>query len=112
MNPSYRLFVDIQLTKPISTETTYLRYVTILPFVPMEGQKIRLTSIDESTTLDIELESVMYDSAEGVFMADIVDDTIVQNYSEDGTLREAEVIAGYTPFGFQRLNYPQGVGHE
>lgn len=112
MNPSYRLFIDIQLTRPVASETTYMRGVIILPYVPRQGDKIRLTSIDGESTLDIELDSVVYDSAEGYFMADIEDETMVTNFSEDGTLREAEVIGQYTPFGFQRLTYPQGTGRE
>lgn len=110
MNPNYPLFIDVQLTKPITSQSVWVRYVMRIPYVPREGDKIRLTNTDNEETLDLQLESVIYDSAEGNFMADLSDETMVENYGEDGTVREAEVVAKYTAFGFVRLNYPSGEG--
>lgn len=85
-----------------------MRLITRIQFVPRAGDKIRLTEGDE--TLDIELTNVFYDMAEGTFVEEQENDSMVQNWSESGMLNEAEVLAGYSQFGFVRLNFPQGVG--
>lgn len=108
MNPSYTLFVDVCLTKPVCKDSIWMRLVTRVPFVPRIGDKIRLTEGDE--TLDVELANVTYDMSEGTFVEEQEDDQMVTNYSESGTLGEAEAVAGYSTFGFVRLNFPQGVG--
>lgn len=110
MNPTYTVFIDVQLNKLITGEEIYMRYVTRLPYVPRTGDNLRLTAIDEDTTLDLVLDKVTYDMAEGAFVVDIEDNVMVDNYRDSGMHDEAGVIQSYKSFGFSRLNYPQGEG--
>lgn len=112
MNPNYALFIDIQLSKPITSEGIWLRLVTRIPFVPRDGDKLVLTSTDQESTLTLELDNTTYDMSEGYFISEILDESIVEQYQQDGTHHEADAIAQYTPFGFVRLNYPQREGRE
>lgn len=104
--PNYRMQIDICIRKPIEDQSIWLRHMRNLPFVPRNGDTIRLTSEDGESTHDIELESVVYDTSEGYFVADIVDDTAVENYAANGVCAEGDIIAFYSQFGFIRLNFP------
>lgn len=108
MNPNYRVQIDVCLSKPVTDEAIWLRRIQTLPFVPVEGQSIRLTSEDEEETLDIILESVIYDSHSGQFVVDITDEALIVEYAESGSCDTAALIKQYAPFGFIRLNYPTG----
>lgn len=106
INPSYRIQIDICLNKPVAEDSIWVRHIRMLPFVPRDGDVIRLTSEDEEYTQDITLENVVYDTAEGFFIIDIEDNTLIENYREHGVLNEKEVLAEYKTFGFERLNFP------
>jgi hypothetical protein len=114
MNPSYKLQIDVCLRKPVESESIFLRHVRYLPFVPRVGDTIRLTSEateeTDAQTLDISLDSIVYDAAEGVFIADITDDSIVEHYSETKSCNDKEIVANYTQFEFLRLNFPTVQG--
>lgn len=113
MNPSYPLFIDVCLAKPLGSEPVWLRYVTRVPFVPRAGDKLRIPleqeGEDEGEPLDITFVNVTYDIAAGAFFEEQEDDEMVDNHTAEGVLHEAAVIAKYSPYGFRRLNYPQGV---
>ena len=106
MNPNYQVLIDVGLTKPVAAETIWLRRVQYLPFVPQEGQTIRLTSEDEENTLDLVFDAVTYDSHAGVFIVEITDDALVTEISEQGSCDTQALIAQYNAFGFVRLNFP------
>lgn len=106
MNPNYRLQVDICLTKPRADDSIWMRLVKNIPFVPRNGDTIRLYDENEEDTLDLTLDDVVYDTISGNFTCDLSIDTMVENYSESGTCNEKEVVAAYVPFGFVRLTFP------
>ena len=110
MNPTYTLFIDICLTKLEDKDNIWMRAIIRLPYVPRNCDKLKLTSDNGDDTLELELESVIYDTAEGCFVSDIEDDRMVQHFREDGTLCEQDAVATYKAFGFTRLNFPQGEG--
>lgn len=110
MNPSYTLFVDVCLTKPIACDNIWMRLVMRIPFVPREGDVIRLTSdIEGVDTLDVTFVNVVYDCESGTFIEQQEDTFMVDAYSEEGVCHEQEAIAKYKAYGFTRLNFPQGV---
>lgn len=108
MNPSYPVFIDICLTKPRASDNIWLRYVTRIPYVPRNGDVLRLTSDDEESTIDITFVNVVFDASSGTFIEQQEDDAMVDSYSEEGLCHEADALGKYTAFGFHRLNYPQG----
>lgn len=112
MNPSYTVFIDVTLSKIITGDEVYMRLVTRLPYVPRAGDTIRLTddNTQDPSTLDVKLDNVTYDVADGMFVCDLEDARMEEQYREDGTFGEAETVALYKSFGFQRLNYPQAEG--
>lgn len=110
MNPSYQLLIDVRLSKPIEADSIWLRFVTRIPFVPRAGDKIRIPHMtDEDDTLDITFVNITYDVAGGMFLEEQEDDEMVENYAREGLVHEAAALAKYTPYGFHRLNFPQGV---
>lgn len=110
MNPSYRLFIDVCLNKPIEAESIWLRRVTTLQFAPRNGDKLLFTVEETEAQLEIELQNVVYDMTNGHFVSDIEDNQMVDSYREQGVLNEAEAIAMYKQHDFVRLNFPTGEG--
>lgn len=109
MNPQYRLQIDICLVRPVAEKSVWLRLVRYVPFVPQSGMVLRLTSTDEEETLDIEIpDTVHYDMSAGLFVADVLDEQLVTEYSETGTCRETALVESYAAFDFQRLAFPVG----
>lgn len=106
--PNYRIQLDVCIRKPIEAQSIWLRQVRNLPFVPRDGDTIRLTSEDGEDTFDIQLDGVVYDASEGYFVVDTVDETACENYADHGTCDETEVVAAYTHFGFIRVTFPVG----
>ena len=104
--PNYRLQLDVCIRKPIESQSIWLRHVRNLPFVPRNGDTIRLTSEDGESTHDVLLEDVVYDTAEGYFTHDSTDETAVENYAVDGVCEEQSILKFYAQFGFIRLNFP------
>ncbi|MES2704818.1 MAG: hypothetical protein V4649_19420 [Bacteroidota bacterium] len=98
------------LTKPIADQSIYMRLVTVVQFVPRNGDTIKLTDDATGDSVQLELTDVVYDMAEGMFVSDITDERMIESYSEDGILCEQETTNWYKQFGFVRLNYPQGEG--
>lgn len=110
MNPSYTLFIDICLTKPIAADNIWMRLVTRIPFVPREDDVVRITSDTEGVEpLDVTFVNVVYDMESGTFIEQQEDTAMVEWYAEEGVLHESEVLAKYRLYGFTRLNFPQGV---
>lgn len=110
MNPSYVLFIDICLTKPVAADNIWMRLVMRIPYVPREGDVIRLTSETEGVdTLDVTFVNVVYDAESGTFIEQQEDTAMVDAYSEEGLCHEVETIAKYKLYGFTRLNFPQAV---
>lgn len=112
MNPAYRLFIDVCLSKPIASESVWMRLVTVVQFVPRNGDTLRFTDPVTENTTDLELNGLVYDMAEGMFTCDIADERIIEHYSEHGTHAEQDAINFYKAYGFVRLNFPQREGHE
>lgn len=109
MNPSYRIFIDICLTKPVASGNIWVRLVKYIPFVPRAGDKIKLAAETEGEEpLEITFCNVVFDVEEGYFLEEQEDDAMVQSYSEDGLMNETQVLAHYKKYGFVRLNFPQG----
>lgn len=109
MNPAYRIFIDVCLTKPVASGSIWMRLVKYIPFVPRDGDKIRLTPETEGEDqLDITLCNVVYDVESGTFIEQQEDDAMVVSYSEEGILNEATALDHYKKYGFTRLNFPQG----
>lgn len=110
MNPTYRLFIDVCLNKPIESESIWVRLVTVLQFVPRNGDSIKLTDDATGDTKTLDLSGVVYDMSEGHFVSDICDDTMAQNYKNGDAIDEAGLVSEYKQFGFVRLNFPQMEG--
>lgn len=107
MNPSYKLQIDVTLVKLVTAQNIQLRRIGYLPFVPRSGDTLRLTNEDETDTVDLTLDGVVYDQANGLFIAELEDQTLVEEYKEAGNYaNEKETVQAYTTYGFVRLNYP------
>lgn len=106
MQPSYRVQIDVCLSKPVSADAIWLRRIQHLPFVPLEGMILRVTSEDEESTFDLTMENVVYDTHAGMFLVDIDDQALIIETSEKGSCDAAALIAQYAEFGFTRLNFP------
>jgi hypothetical protein len=106
MNPNYKIQIDVCLRKPVDADSVWVRRMLYLPFAPLEGQSIRLTSEDEEQTLDLVLESLVYDTHAGHFVVDITDDTLINSISESGSCDLSESLGQYIAFGFMRVNFP------
>lgn len=106
MNPSYRVQIDVCLKHPREEDDVWLRHIRWLPFVPRSGDTLRLTDEMDENTIDLTLESVVYDVTGGVFIAEITDETPTEFFRDAGVCNAAESIAMYKPFDFQRLNFP------
>ena len=106
MNPSYRLQIDVCLKHPRDADDIWLRHMRWVPFVPRAGDVIRFTDDDDEITIDVTLESVVYDAAGGMFVAEVLDETPIESFRDTGVCNAAEAAMNYTPFDFQRLNFP------
>lgn len=108
MIAQYKVQVDVCLRKPVEENNIWMRHVRYLPFVPRAGDTLRLTAEteDEAETLDVAFDSVVYDAAEGVFVAEYTDDTIVEHYSATGLCNHKDLIAVYARFDFVRVTFP------
>ena len=104
MNPHYRVQIDVCLVHPKAGDHIWLRRIGNLPFVPSEGQVMRFTNDSEDQTLDITLDNVVYDTAGGMFVSEISDETACETYKNQGSTHTSELLANYLPFGFTRLN--------
>lgn len=102
MNPAYRYQIDIQVQALRSGEDITLRRIAYLPFVPRNGDTIRLTSQDDDT-MDIELQGGYYDSKGGVFVFTLVDSQVYDSPREGEPVTQQEVVATYAPFDFVKL---------
>jgi hypothetical protein len=109
MNPAYRIFIDVCLTKPVASGNIWVRLVKYIPFVPRDGDRLRLQPETEGEEpLDMTLCNVVYDMDSGTFIEQQEDDRMVESYSEEGLLNETEAVEHYKKYGFTRLNFPQG----
>lgn len=106
MNPNYKVQLDVCLIKPIAEQNIWLRRMCYMPYVPREGDILRLTSEDEESTLDLTVDNAVYDVSSGMFMVDIEDETLVDQYRESGLNTDKEAVDSYRAFGFVRLNFP------
>lgn len=110
MQPHYTLFIDMCLTKPREADNVWVRLVKTIPFVPREGDTIRISpDVEGDSPLDVTLENVVYDCEDGVFIEEQSDNTMCDTYREEGLLHEQDVLASYTKYGFIRLTFPVGV---
>lgn len=100
------LQIDVYLNKPVDSQSIWMRHIRTIPFVPRNGDTIRLTDEAEENTKDLTLDGVVYDASSGVFIAEISDGSMVDRYSETGGCGEKEIVAEYVSFGFLRMNYP------
>lgn len=114
MNPQYKVLISITLGHPIADKAIEMQLVQYLPFVPYDGQVVRLTSEDSETTLDLTLNDTVYDVTEHIFICSMSDDEQISTYSENGTCNLNDLVKQYQSFGFVRMNYPraQAVRHE
>lgn len=107
MQPHYTLFIDMCLTKPIEKDNIWVRLVKTIPFVPRKGDVIRIAAeVEGVAPLDIELENVVYDCADGVFLEEQEDQSMCESYRTEGVVNGVEAVGKYTQYGFIRLNFP------
>lgn len=106
MNPQYKLQIDICLLTPVASQSIWMRHIRYLPYVPREGDTIRVTSEDEEQTLDLTFQEVVYDTAAGMFVCDIQDSALSEAYGDTGSCNTSELVASYVSFGFSRINFP------
>ncbi len=106
MNPNYKVQIDVCLVLPVASKNIWMRQIRYLPFVPRPHDVIRLTSEDEESTLDLTIDSAVYDAANGMFVVEIADEALVEQYSNSGVVGEAAQVQSYKSFGFCRLNFP------
>lgn len=108
MNPQYKVMLSVTLNHPVADKSIELQQVRYLPFVPMDGQVVRVASEDGENQLDLTLYNIVYDTSEGMFVCCLEDDEQIQTYNETGTCNASDLVASYVSFGFTRINYPQG----
>lgn len=106
MNPQYKVRIVVTLAHPVADKSIELRQERYLPFVPTEGQTVRITSEDESEQCDLTFHAVVYDTAAHMFICDIQDDQLIETYSESGACNGNDLVQEYVAFGFQRITYP------
>lgn len=109
MNPSYRLQIDLYIRTPVEANSVWMRRIGSLPFVPRSGDTLRMPMTDDDEQqMDITLDEVVWDMSGGMFVATLNEESVVEAHSNGEAYTLADAVAEYKPYGFIRLNYPQG----
>lgn len=107
MNPSYKIMVTVTLAHASEARDIQMQRVSYLPFAPRAGDILRLTDEnDETNTIDLPLEGVVYDTANGMFLAELEDSTLADEYREHGQADDKQAVETYKAFGFVRTTFP------
>lgn len=106
MNPSYKVQIDIVLKKPVEDQNIFMRRIQYLPYVPRDNDTIRISNEDESDTVDLTMDGVVYDAANGIFLVTLEDETLIEEYKEQGRSDDKAAVESYKAYGFIRLNFP------
>lgn len=101
-NPAYRLRIDLTLARALKEREVELTRIGYVPFAPRDGDTLRLTD-DNDETMDITLDGVVYDVHLGQFHAANEDTSLRDAHYEGDDYNEAELIAFYQQFDFQKL---------
>lgn len=109
MNPSYKIQIDVYIRHTVEDKSIWMRLIRYLPFVPRVGDVIRLTKeADEEYTSDLELDSVVWDTNAGMFVATVSDESYVESVSSGDIVAIEAWVDDYRAMGLLRVNYPQG----
>lgn len=118
MQSGYLLCIRLTLTAPRSADNIELEAKRYLTFPPFEGLKIRLSHTQEdgeTSESTFEIRDVVFDCAEGMFIVEDIDDSIVETYRETGQCIEygRELYKTYRDLGFVRVSSPAvAIGRE
>lgn len=109
-NQYHDVRINLTLAHVDGTKDVTMRRGMLLPFVPREGDTIRL--YDEGTferdpeTRDIIASSVVYDTQDKCFDIYVEDTSLQEGYRAGERPTMDDLIAEYTPYGFVRHGYP------
>lgn len=118
MNPQYKIQITATLVGARASQNIEMRLVKYIPFVPREGDMVRLLAYDEDiahsdgteaevTTVDIPIGSILYDFSSGMFLTDFEDTTILDGHFNGEAVCAKSAVRRYESLGFGRVNYPQ-----
>lgn len=98
--------INLTLAHVDGTKDVELRRGILIPFVPREGDTIRLYTDGGEESRDIVASSVVYDTADKCFDIYVEDTTLQEGYRAGERPTMDALIATYTPYGFVRVGYP------
>lgn len=102
--------INLTLCHVDGTKDVEMRRGMLLPFVPREGDTIRLysegTAERDPEPRDIVASSVVYDMQDKCFDIYVEDVSLQDGYRAGERPTMDALIASYIPYGFERHGYP------